>query len=141
VRPAWAVLLALVTCAAPLAPLQRRAPAASDAFDSVRPACVAVDLPQLLSHLRLANKTQVLFFSTWCAECEHHLAEPQSLLVGVFDTPQQVQAALDRAHYAGPCLLDGGAAASLGLATVPARFVLHNGALQRTDVAADVTQR
>ena len=102
--------------------------------DAAAPAtCKRLDLPALLAHMRASPQKDVVFFATWCASCAQHLrpnAKP-AILVATFDAPEAVVYALRRMQVRQPCLLDGGAAKALGVRSVPSRFALRDGRLQR----------
>lgn len=78
---------------------------------------------ELRRHMQQTRTNRVLFFASWCGDCRAHVvaAGPQrTLLVGTFDAPGPLTAALQRVQPRAPCRLNGGVAEALGVTAVPA---------------------
>ena len=90
----------------------------------------------LRHHMRQVQAQRVVFFSSWCSGCREHVLQGGpggTLLLGTFDAPARLTAALQRLLPLGHCRLDAGVARALHVDAVPAvRWLQPDGSFAAT---------
>lgn len=88
-------------------------------------ACPDLDAKGLQALVSKGAPTRVVFFASWCGDCQAHLPgdRPQSTLyIATFDERPAAEAVANKLLPSGRCYVDQGIAAALGIKGVPAEI-------------------
>ena len=91
--------------------------------------CPPLDAEGLTKLTAGAERTDLVFFASWCGECAEHLRSlpPGAVVVAAFDERGTAEAALGKLGIQAPCYTDAGVAERLGVKAVPAEVTVGPG--------------